>query len=102
MAVLEARPCSIRVLPARSWTGGTVNSAFLLDARLPRGEMWLDLTDEKTLALLHLLTETAIHPYPDPPRRPAQSGGVRHGWGSSVIAEIAKNLPAAPLPRWSA
>jgi hypothetical protein len=39
-------------------------------------EMWLDLTDEETLALLHLLTETAIHPHPDPPRRPAQSGGA--------------------------
>jgi hypothetical protein len=51
-------------------TGATANSAFLLNAPLPRGEMWLDLTDEETL--LNLLP--AITTHPDPPRHPAKFG----------------------------
>ena len=35
-----------------------MDNALLLNAPLPRGEMWLDLTDEETLVLLNLLTET--------------------------------------------
>ena len=38
----------------------TTSSASLLNARLPRAAMQLDLADEETFALLNLLTETIV------------------------------------------
>jgi hypothetical protein len=69
----------------------TIPSVFLLNARLPSsGVMHLDLSDEETLALLNLLTQTIDNDrYPLSPRIQTLR---------SILAKFGPMAPAPPPP----